>query len=111
MPRSCDEAILFFSYKFQYTRPFFSYFNQNGKASKPFVLTQKEPEFYDSFLKNYNIPELITGSDDPSAFDIREVILAEAQPANLNPSVDKSYLEEDLGKKNMNQNMPTKEEH
>jgi len=94
-----------------YTRPYFSYFDENGKASKPFVLPQKNPEFYDSFLKNYNIPELITGAVEPTAFDIRELIMTEAQPVNLDPSVDKGYMEEHLRKKNVNQNAPTKEEH
>ncbi len=87
-----------------YTRPFFSYFDKNGKASKPFVLPQKDPEFYDSFLKNYNIPELITGAVEPSAFDIRDLIMTEAQPVDFDPSVDKAYMEEHLRKKNVVQN-------
>jgi len=44
-----------------YTRTFFSYMDQNGKVHKPFVMPQKDPEFYDSFLKTYSVPELITG--------------------------------------------------
>jgi hypothetical protein len=43
-----------------YTRPFFSYFDHSGKAHKPFMLPQKDPEFYAGFMKSYNIPELIT---------------------------------------------------
>jgi Tol biopolymer transport system component len=42
-------------------RPYFSYIDQNGKVYKPFVLPQKDPEFYASFLKTYNVPELIKG--------------------------------------------------
>jgi len=94
-----------------YTRPFFSYFDKDGKASKPFVLPQKDPEFYDSFLKNYNIPELITGAVEPTAFDIREIIMTEAQPVNLDPSVDKAYMEEHLRKKVVQQKPPTAEDH
>lgn len=44
-----------------YTRTFFSYMDQNGKVYKPFIMPQKDPEFYDSFLKTYSVPELITG--------------------------------------------------
>jgi hypothetical protein len=40
-------------------RPYFSYFDGRGIAHKPFVLPQKNPEFYDDFLQAYNVPELI----------------------------------------------------
>jgi hypothetical protein len=82
-----------------YTRPFFSYLNPNGKASKPFVMPQKDPEFYNLFLKNYNIPELITGAIEPSVFDIRETILKDAEPARLDEKVDTVYMKEHLRKK------------
>jgi len=42
-------------------KPFFSYVDEDGKARKPFVLPQKDPTFYDSYLCNYNAPEFITG--------------------------------------------------
>lgn len=82
-----------------YTRPFFCYFDKNGKASKPFVLPQKDPEFYNSLLKNYNIPELITGAVEPSSFDLRELILTDAQPAKLDATVDSLYMKAHLQKK------------
>jgi hypothetical protein len=44
-----------------YTRPFIAYINSEGKASKPFLLPQKDTEFYHRFMKSYNIPEFITG--------------------------------------------------
>ncbi|MDO9340326.1 MAG: hypothetical protein Q7T72_07355 [Bacteroidales bacterium] len=43
-----------------FTRLYFSYFDTTGKAHKPFLLPQKDPEFYTTFLKSYNVPELIT---------------------------------------------------
>ena len=43
-----------------FTRPFFSYFDSAGRAHKPFILPQKDPSFYKTFLKSYNVPELIT---------------------------------------------------
>lgn len=48
----------------QCARPYFSYVGKDGTVSKPFVLPQKDPEFYNSFLKTYNIPELVRGPFD-----------------------------------------------
>jgi hypothetical protein len=45
-----------------FTRLYLSYFDTNGNAHKPFLLPQKDPEFYTTFLKSYNVPELITTS-------------------------------------------------
>lgn len=44
-----------------YTRPYIAYIDENGKASKPFLLPQKDTDFYDHFMMSYNIPEFITG--------------------------------------------------
>ena len=79
-----------------FTRPFFSYFDENGNASKPFVLPQKDPEFYNTFSKNYNIPELITGEVNVSPLAIRDRVLENAVPAKLDPSVDTLYMKEHL---------------
>lgn len=43
-----------------YTRPYFAYIDHNGKACKPFVLPQSDPDFYKRFMKSYNIPEFIS---------------------------------------------------
>jgi len=40
-------------------RVYFSYFDAEGRAHKPFVLPQRDPQFYDSFLLTYNVPELV----------------------------------------------------
>jgi hypothetical protein len=42
-----------------FTRPFFAYFDSAGQAHKPFILPQKDPVFYDTFIKSYNVPELV----------------------------------------------------
>ncbi|TKG95469.1 cytochrome C biosynthesis protein [Puteibacter caeruleilacunae] len=39
--------------------PYFAYIDSNGISHKPFVLPQRNPEFYNRFLKTYNIPEFI----------------------------------------------------
>ena len=42
-----------------FARPHFSYFDPNGRLHKPFLLPQEDPAFYDSFLKTFNVPELV----------------------------------------------------
>lgn len=38
----------------------FAHFDpETGHFSKPFLLPQKEPDFYDTFTYTYNLPELI----------------------------------------------------
>ncbi len=44
-----------------YTRPFIAYIDERGEARKPFLLPQKDTDFYFRFMKSYNIPEFITG--------------------------------------------------
>jgi hypothetical protein len=56
-----------------FSRPYFSYVDKQGHFRKPFILPQERPDFYDSFLKNYNRPELITGE-----VQVMESALAEA---------------------------------
>lgn len=40
------------------TRIYISGISSDGSASKPFIVPQQDPEFYDRFLKSYNVPEL-----------------------------------------------------
>jgi len=44
-----------------YTRPHFAYINDEGQAEKPFLLPQKDVDFYHRFMYSYNIPEFIKG--------------------------------------------------
>ena len=37
---------------------YFSYVDEAGLAHKPVLLPQKDPAFYDRFIKTYNVPEL-----------------------------------------------------
>ena len=40
-----------------YTRPFICHIDENGAASKPFLLPQKDSRYYDRCFKSFNIPE------------------------------------------------------
>lgn len=44
-----------------WARPFIAAFDPaTGRASRPFCLPQKQPEFYTDFMRTFNIPELIS---------------------------------------------------
>lgn len=57
-----------------YSRPFYAYFDKNGKAYKPFVLPQKDPLYYRKMMKNYNLPELIGGKVKVDEKKLRDFI-------------------------------------
>lgn len=61
-----------------YTRLYIAHIDENGKPSKPFLLPQKDPEFYTRFMKSYNVPEFIKGKVETQAFDISELAKKEA---------------------------------
>jgi len=44
-----------------FTRCYLSFVDEEGRAHKPFVLPQDDPQFYDSFLDTISVPELIDG--------------------------------------------------
>lgn len=43
-------------------RPYMAYVSATGETGKPFILPQKDPRFYEHFIKTYNIPEF-SGSE------------------------------------------------
>lgn len=53
-----------------FTRLYLSYIDSSGIASKPFVLPQYDPDFYDSFTKCYNVAEF---ADAPVRFSERQM--------------------------------------
>jgi dipeptidyl aminopeptidase/acylaminoacyl peptidase len=57
-------------------RVYFSYIDENGKAQKPFILPQRNPAFYDSFPKLYQLPELIVDPVRVSEHEFARAILA-----------------------------------
>ena len=44
-----------------FTRPFFTHIDANGKGTKPFELPSKNPNYHREFLKSYNVPEFMKG--------------------------------------------------
>jgi Tol biopolymer transport system component len=62
-------------------RPYIAFINDNGLSDKPFVLPQEDPEFYNGFLKSFNIPEFSTEKIDLSPGKIRKLAKTEAMQA------------------------------
>ena len=54
-------------------RPYISYIEENGSSDKPFILPQKDPEFYNRFLKSFNIPEFSNIKIKLNPGDIRKL--------------------------------------
>ena len=63
-------------------RPFITYIDDNGNASKPFVLPQKDPEFYQNFLKTFNLPEFSTMKLKLNPGELRRAVKSEAIQSN-----------------------------
>ncbi|MDD4514521.1 hypothetical protein [Massilibacteroides sp.] len=55
-----------------YTRPYICYIDQNGKCGKPFLLPQKNTDYYDNILVSFNIPELIKGKIDINMYKLTQ---------------------------------------
>ena len=57
-----------------YTRPFIASMDENGKAGKPFLLPQKDLEYYDRLLFSFNIPEFINGKVDVNISELEKLL-------------------------------------
>lgn len=51
-----------------YSRPYFCLIGDDGRASKPFMLPQKDPDFYLTCLQSFNVPVLSNGPAPYDAF-------------------------------------------
>ncbi len=57
-----------------YGKPYFCHIDKNGKVSKPFVLPQRDPKFYDNCLKSFNAPEIGKGRLPFDVFDVKQTV-------------------------------------
>jgi hypothetical protein len=71
-----------------HTRTFIAHVDENGKFGKPFVLPQKDPDFYNNYLLNFNRPELMTGKIKVSPQKIRDAARKVAIPVVFDPKVN-----------------------
>ncbi len=77
-------------------RFYFSYIDSEGNASRPFIIPQKDPGFYDRFLKSFNVPEFSTFEVDVNPGRILKSARGEALQAHgpeneqLNPAMNRT---------------------
>jgi hypothetical protein len=62
-------------------RPYISYIDEFGNSAKPFILPNNDPEFYQRFLKSYNVPEFSNKRIHISHNKIRKAAKSAATPA------------------------------
>jgi hypothetical protein len=95
---SSNSRWLVFSSKRDYgvfTRTYISYVDADGKVYKPIVLPQKDPDFYDSCLWIYTVPELIkkpvlvTGEKLARVVRGSEQIITDMPVTTATPKIDK----------------------
>jgi len=58
-------------------RPYMAYVSETGEVGKPFILPQKDPRFYEQFVKTYNIPEFSTAEVSFSPGKLRRAATSE----------------------------------
>jgi Tol biopolymer transport system component len=60
-----------------YTRPYIASIDETGKVSKPFLLPQKNPDYYLQSLYSFNIPEFVNGQVKLDASKLRRQLLSQ----------------------------------
>ena len=70
------------------SRLYFSYVDAQGHVHKPFLLPQEDPTFYDTFIRNYNVPELVRGAVDVDDWEFMRVARAAPRKVAFDPTVD-----------------------
>jgi hypothetical protein len=73
-----------------YARLYISYVDSAGYMHPPFLLPQEDPAFYDTFLKTYNVPKLIT---KPVSVSQRQLIAAAFDTS----AIKKPHLTDNIG--------------
>ena len=61
--------------------PYFAYFDAQGQAHKAFVLPQRDPAYYDTFLDTYNVVELVKSRVTIKPFDLASAMQDPADEA------------------------------
>jgi len=66
-----------------YTRPYIAHFDREGNWSKPFILPQKNPDFYQAFFKSFNVPEFMIEPVKLSVKDFAKTLQEKAIQATM----------------------------
>jgi hypothetical protein len=71
-----------------FSRPHFAAIDERGESSKPFVLPQQDPRFYDCFIRNFNAPELVRAPVTVSERELARVLCRPRAAENLKAQLD-----------------------
>jgi dipeptidyl aminopeptidase/acylaminoacyl peptidase len=72
-----------------FSRPWFCHVNPDGSLDNPFVLPQKDPEFYEDYVLNFNRPEFVRGRVEITPKQIRDLITKnKPKPVSFDENVD-----------------------
>jgi hypothetical protein len=74
-----------------YARPYFAYFDRDGKAYKPFVIPHEDPKHDDNLIKNYNVTEFSTSPVLVSQSEFEKVISEPIVNATYGSPIDESF--------------------
>ncbi len=66
-----------------YTRPYITYCDKSGTFGKPFMVPQKDPDYYELSLRSFNIPEFVTGRVKSNGRTMLKSIGSEAKNVNF----------------------------
>jgi len=66
--------------------PYLCYLDASGQDHTPLLLPQEDPRFYDTCLKTYNLPELITGPVAVSERELLKAVRSHPRDENAGPA-------------------------
>ncbi len=67
-----------------FSQVWFSHIDEKGRAGKPFVMPQKNPDFYKDYLYNYNRPEFISGKVEWTPRRLLTIAKTKPEPSSFN---------------------------
>jgi hypothetical protein len=69
---------------------YLAYFDTQGETHKAFVLPQKDPGYYDTFIDTYNVVELVKSRVNVSTFKLAQAMQQQPREAEFQnpPQVD-----------------------
>ncbi|MEO0293476.1 MAG: cytochrome C biosynthesis protein [candidate division WOR-3 bacterium] len=78
-----------------FSRPYFAYIDKEGNVSKPFILPQKNPSYYETCLENFNVPEFIKKPVRFSPKNLAKSAYKKPIQANLDPKLTPTQKKEE----------------
>lgn len=80
-----------------YSRPYFSHIDKDGKGSKPFILPREDSRYHANLIKNYNVPEFSGSAVETSTNTIEKTIESNEKKATYNGPVSNTPIDANTG--------------